>query len=115
MKVNSGVEWEWLWLVGNWNPAKLGTSPTAATPESLCVGSEYQEGMAWIKEPMDKWACKKSFGPVPGEEMRKAALCNTISKAPIMGKGHLPFPSPTRGGLERLLRVCGYVFAPVYK
>jgi hypothetical protein len=71
--------------------------------------------MAWIKEPMDKWACKKSFGPVPGEEMRKAALCNTISKAPIMGKGHLPFPSPTRGGLERLLRVCGYVFAPVYK
>jgi hypothetical protein len=46
--------------------------------------------MAWIKEPMDKWPCKKSFGPVLDEEMRKgmlAASCNAVSKAPIMGRG----------------------------
>jgi hypothetical protein len=69
VKVSSDMEKEWLWLVGDCNLADLGTRATA-THESLCAGAEYQEGMAWIKEPMNMWPCKKSFGPAPEEEMR---------------------------------------------
>ncbi len=43
VKVNSNVEEEWLWLVGECNPANLRTRSTATT-KVLSVGSEYQEG-----------------------------------------------------------------------
>ncbi len=61
---------------------------------------------------------KKSFGLVPQEEIRKdmlVASCNAISRASDTEEKHLPFPSPAKGGLERLLRVYGYVFGAMYK
>jgi hypothetical protein len=70
VKVNSNVEEEWLWLVGNCNPVDLGKWSNA-TPKDLAPGSEYQEGMAWMKEPVDTWPCNKSFSPAPEEELRK--------------------------------------------
>jgi hypothetical protein len=34
-------------------------------------GSEYQDSMAWMKEPMETGPFKKSFSPAPEEEFRK--------------------------------------------
>jgi hypothetical protein len=80
VKVNSNVEEEWLKLVVNCNPADLGTQSTA-TPKDLAPGSEYQEGMAWMREPMDARPCKKSFSPASKEELRKdmmQGVCGVI-------------------------------------
>jgi hypothetical protein len=99
VKVNSNVEEEWLWLVGNCNPADLGTRSTA-TPQDLIPGLEYQEGMAWMKEPMDSWPCKKSFSLAPEEELSMASI---------------QFPSTRKGGIDRLIRVYGNVVTAVYK
>ncbi len=71
-----------------------------------------------MKEPMDAWPCKKSFCSAPEEEMRKDMLvdtCNTVTGVPGAEKGQPPFPSPTKVGLDRLLRVYGYLFAAAYK
>jgi hypothetical protein len=46
------MEEEWLWLVGNHNSADLGTRSNA-TPEEMGSGSEYQDGMAWMTEPVE--------------------------------------------------------------
>ncbi len=64
VKVNSNMEEEWLWLVENCNPADLGTQSTA-TPKDMTAGSVNQEGMMWMRERLEAWPCKKSFGPVP--------------------------------------------------
>jgi hypothetical protein len=50
VKVNSNVESEWFHLTGDCNPADLGTR-TAATPQDIIAGSEYQEGMGRMKRP----------------------------------------------------------------
>jgi hypothetical protein len=70
VKVNSNVEEEQLWLVRNRNPADLGTWSNA-TPQELGPGSEYQDGMACMREPVKSRPCKKSFSPAPEEEFRK--------------------------------------------
>jgi hypothetical protein len=50
VKVNSNVESAWFRLTGGCNPADLGTR-TAATPQDIIAGSEYQEGMGRMKRP----------------------------------------------------------------
>ncbi len=80
VKVNSNIEEEWLWLIGNCNPLDLGTQSNA-TPQDLGPGSEYQEGMAWMSKPVDPWPCKKSFCPAPEEKLRKdmtVGVCNVL-------------------------------------
>ncbi len=80
VKVSSNVEEEWLWLVGNRNPSDLGTRLNA-TPQDMGPGSEYQDGMAWMKEPVESWPCKKSFSPAQEEELRKDMIeeaCNIV-------------------------------------
>jgi hypothetical protein len=116
VKVNSNIE-EWLWLVGNCNPADLGTRSNA-TPQDMGSGSEYQEGMVWMKEPMETWPCKKSFSPAPEEEFRKdmmEGICNAVRGAKEPPEGKVCFPTIGKGGLERLIRVYGYVVAAIYK
>jgi hypothetical protein len=54
VKVNSNVEEEWLWLAGNHNPGDLGTRSNAA-PQEMGPGSEYQDGMVWMREPVELW------------------------------------------------------------
>ncbi len=83
VKVNGNIEEEWLWLVGNRNSADLSIWLNA-TPQELGPGSEYQEGMAWMREPVESWPCKKSFSPAPEEEFRKDMMegtCNVMKSA----------------------------------
>ncbi len=117
VKVNSNVEEEWLWLVGNCNPADLGTWSTA-TPKDLAPGSEYQEGMAWMREPMDSWPCKKSFSLAREEEFRKdmmEGVCGILRGRRKQIETCVQLLSIRKEGIDRLIRVSGYVVAAVYK
>jgi hypothetical protein len=108
VKVNSDVENEWRWLEGNCNPADLGTR-SRATPKDMVFGSEYQVGMPWMAEPESTWLCKKSFSPAPVEEFRKdmrEGACCVVSKDELLDP---EFPEVKKGGLDRLIRVYGYV------
>jgi hypothetical protein len=89
---------------------KVGTR-TAAKPEDLVAGFDYQESMGWIRKPEPRCPCKRSFGQAPTKEMQKdmvAVACPTIAverKASWRKKTHFWNP---RGGLERLkkVRIC---------
>jgi hypothetical protein len=79
-----------------------------ATPQDLGPGSEYQEGMAWMKEPVDSWPFKKSFSPAPEEELRKdmmEGICNVVKGTKDQSSADVHFPSVKKGGLDRLLRI----------
>jgi hypothetical protein len=114
VKVNSNVEKEWRWLEGNCNPADLGTR-SKATPQDMIFGSEYQTGMPWMMEPEARWPCKKSFSPAPVEEIRKDMREGACCVASGEEVAEPDFPEVKRGGLDRLIRVYGYVMAAVYK
>jgi hypothetical protein len=114
VKVNSDMENEWRWLEGNCNPADLGTR-SRSTPQDLIFGSEYQVGRLWMMEPESTWPCKKSFSPAPVEEFRKGmreGACCVVGKSETLDP---EFPELKKGGLDRLIRVYGYVMAAVYK
>jgi hypothetical protein len=114
VKVNSNIEKEWRWLEGNCNPADLGTR-SKATPKDMIFGSEYQTGMPWMMGPEASWPCKKSFSPAPLEEIRKdmrEGVCCVVGREEV---AESDFPEVRKGGLDRLIRVYGYVMAAVYK
>jgi hypothetical protein len=114
VKVNSNVENEWRWLEGNCNPADLGTR-SRATPKDMVFGSEYQVGMPWMIKPESTWPCKKSFSPAPAEEFRKDMREGTCCVINEEEPQESEYPEVKRGGLDRLIRVYGYVMAAVYK
>jgi hypothetical protein len=75
--------------------------------------SEYQVGMPWMAKPESTWPCKKSFSPAPVEEFRKdmrEGACCMISKEEPQDP---EFPEVKKGGLDRLIRVYGYVITAV--
>jgi hypothetical protein len=117
VKVNSNKEDEWRWLEGNCNPADLGTR-SRATPKDMIPGSEYQKGRPWMAQAESTWPCRKSFSPAPMEEFRKDMLegaCNVVKELRTPGEEEDDFPEVKRGGLERLIRVYGFVMAAVYE
>jgi hypothetical protein len=66
-------------------------------------------------EPESTWPCKKSFSPAPAEEFRKdmrEGACCVVSKDELLDR---EFPEVKKGGLDRLIRVYGYVMAAMYK
>jgi hypothetical protein len=81
----------------------------------MVFGSEYQVGMPWMMKPESTWPCKKSFSPAPTEEFRKdkrEGACCVVSGEE---NSDTEFPEVRKGGLDRLIRVYGYVMAAVYK
>jgi hypothetical protein len=114
VKVNSNVDDEWRWLEGNCNPTDLGMR-SKAMPGDMISGSEYQEGRPWMVRPENTWPCKKSFSPAPAEEFRKDMLegaCYVVKGVASQEDG---FPEVKRGGLDRLVRVYGYVMAALHR
>jgi hypothetical protein len=64
--------------------------------------------MAWMREPVESWPCKKSFSPAPEEEFRKdmvEGICNILKSAEEPLSAEVCFPTVRKGGLDRLLRV----------
>jgi hypothetical protein len=91
---------------------QLGTR-TAAKPEDLVAGFDYQESMGLMRRPESKCPCKRSFGQAPTKEMQKdmvAMACPTIAVESKASWGKTTHFENPRGGLERLKKVYGYVF-----
>jgi hypothetical protein len=64
-----------------------------------------------MMEPENTWPCTKSFSPAPTEEFRKD-MREGVSREEAPDP---EFPEVRKGGLDRLIRVYGYVMAAVYK
>jgi hypothetical protein len=74
--------------------------------------------MAWMRELVESWLCKKSFSPAPEEEFRKVMMegaCNVMKGIKESPAGEACFPTIGKGGLGRLVRVYGSVVAAIYK
>ncbi len=68
-----------------------------------------------MMEPESTWRCKKSFSPAPAEEFRKdmrEGACCVVAKDEALDP---EVPEVKKGGLDRLIRVHGYVMDAVYK
>jgi hypothetical protein len=84
----------------------------------MIPGSKYQEGKPWMAEPENTWPCKKSFSPALAEEFRKDMLggaCCVVKEMGPHGEQEDDFPEVRKGGLDRLIRVYGYMMAAVHK
>ncbi len=44
------------------------------TPEEMGEESEYQNGMKWMRRPVEEWPVKKTVNPPPMEECSKDML-----------------------------------------
>jgi hypothetical protein len=68
-----------------------------------------------MARPENTWPCKKSFSPAPAEEFRKdmqEGACCVVKGEELQEH---EFPEVKKGGLNRLIRVNGYVMAALYK
>jgi hypothetical protein len=71
-----------------------------------------------MAEPENAWPCKKSLSPAPAEDFRKDMMegaCCIVKEVVPHGEQEDDFPEVRRGGLDRLIRVYGYVIAAVHK
>jgi hypothetical protein len=96
VKALSSPEKEWFWIPTDCNLADLGTRPNME-PGDLQEGSDYQDGMAWMRLPEAEWPTRQHFSPPPQEERRKDVV--TVAGA---------FHARRQGGLqdqEQMLQV----------
>jgi hypothetical protein len=80
IKTRSNVK-QWSWVPTDKNPADWGTR-AHVEPADLKLGSEYQEGMRWMRDPPELWPIKKTFSNPPIEERRKELV--TVASAKIV-------------------------------
>jgi hypothetical protein len=48
----------------------MGRRPTVQ-PDEVVEGSDYQNGIEWMRSPVEEWPVKKTVTPPPVEECRK--------------------------------------------
>ena len=74
------AERDWYWIPTDLNLADMGTRPTVK-PAEMEVGTDYQDGMPWMRTPKETWPVTQTPGKAPEEEMIAAAKVNlAISK-----------------------------------
>jgi hypothetical protein len=70
VKSLSSPKKEWFWIPGDCNLADMGTRPNLE-PGDLQEGTDYQEGMPWMRSPEEDWPARQEFSNPPPEEGRK--------------------------------------------
>jgi len=109
IKSKSDPEKEWFWLETSRNLADMGTRK-AVKPAEMGEGSDYQDGMEWMRRPEEEWGWGKyvnvKAGPVPAEELRKDMA--RITAAATVEESWPPYP-PRISSLVKLKRIYGYV------
>jgi hypothetical protein len=105
IRAKSDPEAEWFWIPGEMNVAEMGTRPTVL-PRDMGPGTQYQEGLPWMKRPPETWPAKKTFTPPPTEECKKDILA-MVKTARVRSGLWYPPSADTRAKLER---VYGYVY-----
>ncbi len=83
----------------------MGTRPTVL-PKDMGPGTPYQEGLPWMREPLEAWPAKKTFTPPPPEECKKDMLAMVKTTRVLAGLWYPPSAN-TRAKLER---VYGYIY-----
>jgi hypothetical protein len=67
-----------------------------------------------MRDPEELWPCEKLFSPSLEEEFRKDMMegaCNIVKGVQELSAGGTCFPAASKGGLDRLVRVYGYVIS----
>ena len=72
IKSKSNPEKEWYWVPTDCNLADMGTRSNVK-PEDIVSGSDYQEGMEWMKGEQKSWPVSQTPGRAPEEELLAAA------------------------------------------
>jgi hypothetical protein len=108
IRIKSDPNKEWLWIPGGLNLVDQGTRPTVL-PEDIAPGTSYQDGLPWMREPMEDWPVKRKFTAPPQEECRKDVLSMTGAVTTAQGFEY-PARATTRAKLERIY---GYVSTAV--
>jgi hypothetical protein len=107
VKALSSPEKECFWIPTDCNLADLGTRPNVE-PEDLQEGSDYQDGMAWMRLPEAEWPTRQHFSPPPQEERRKDVVT-------VAGAFHATAPGLKFGSLRKLINTYAYVLQAVRK
>jgi hypothetical protein len=108
IRIKSNPDKEWFWIPGELNLADQGTRPTVL-PRDMAPGTPYQDGLPWMRDPVETLPVKKKFATPPVEECRKEVL-NVAGGLSAMPKLVYPARATTRAKLERIF---GYVFTAV--
>jgi hypothetical protein len=64
----SSPEKEWFGITGDCNLVDMGTRRNVELGD-LQEGTDYQDGMPWMRMPEEKWPVKQDFSPPPPDEM----------------------------------------------
>ncbi len=64
IKTKRDLETEWFWVPTGCNPADMGRRPTV-WPSEMAEGSEYQDGMEWMRKSVKEWPVKQTMTPPP--------------------------------------------------
>jgi Pao retrotransposon peptidase len=107
IKSLSVPEKEWFWIPTDCNLADLGTRPNVE-PGDLAEGSDYQNGINWMRLPEEEWPVRKEFSAPPEEERRKDVV--TVASALSSTAPGMKFRS-----LKKLLNTYAFVFQAVRK
>jgi hypothetical protein len=67
IRIKSDPNKEWFWIPGELNLADQGTRPTVL-PKDMAPGTPYQDGLPWMRDPVEAWPVKKKFSTPPAEE-----------------------------------------------
>jgi hypothetical protein len=105
IRIKSDPDKEWFWIPGELNLADQGTRPTVL-PKDMAPGTPYQDGLPWMRDPVEAWPVKKKFKTPPAEECRKDVL-NVAGGLRATSGLVYPARATTRAKLERIY---GYVF-----
>jgi hypothetical protein len=108
IRIKSDPDKEWFWIPGELNLADQGTRPTVL-PRDMAPGTPYQDGLPWMRDPVETWPVKKKFTTSPVEDCRKDVLnvAGGLSATPGLV---YPAWATTRAKLEHIF---GYVFTAV--
>jgi hypothetical protein len=105
IRIKSDPDKEWFWIPGVLNLEDQGTRP-AFLPKDMAPGTPYQDGLPWMRDPVETWPEKKKFTKLPLEECRKDVLnvAGGVTATPVLA---YPVRATTRAKIERIY---GYVF-----
>jgi hypothetical protein len=108
IRIKSDPDKEWFWIPGELNLTDKGTWPTVL-PRDMAPGTPYQDGLPWMRDPLEAWPVKKKFSTPLAEECRKDMLkaAGELRAAPGLV---YPAHATTRAKLERIY---GYIFTAI--
>jgi hypothetical protein len=105
IRIKSNPDKEWFWIPGELNLEDQGTWPTVL-PQDMAPGTPYQDGLPWMRDPVEAWPVKKKFTTPPVEECRKDVLNVAGGLSATPGLVCTQREQPHEGQAGAHLRIC---------